>query len=177
MSYSIIKRHNGHITVESEPGKGTLFRIFLPATKEMPAESKVAASDAVKGEGRILVMDDEYDLRIVAERMLLELGYEVACVRDGTEALERYEKAWQSGQAFDAVIMDSTIPGGMGGKETIKKLLKIDPAAVVVISSGYSDDSIIPRYEKYGFKGMVTKPYRIEQLSQVMRDVLSADNK
>jgi PAS domain S-box-containing protein len=177
MSYSIIKRHDGHITVESEPGKGTLFRIFLPATKEVPAKSEVAASHAVKGEGRILVMDDEYDLRIVAERMLLKLGYEAACVRDGTEALERYEKSWQTGQAFDAVIMDSTVPGGMGAKETIKKLLKFDPAAVVVVSSSYSDDSIISGYEKYGFKGMVTKPYRIEQLSWVMRDVLSADKK
>jgi len=129
------------------------------------------------GEGKILVKDDEEDLCKVAERMLLKLGYKVACVRDGMEALERYEKAWQSGQAFDAVIMDSTVPGGMGGKETIKKLLKIDPAAVVVVSSGYTDDSIISGYEKYGFKGMVTKPYRIEQLSWVMRDVLSADRK
>jgi PAS domain S-box-containing protein len=176
-SYSIIKRHDGHITVESELGKGTLFRIFLPAAEEVPAESEDAESRVVKGEGKILVMDGEEDLRNVAERILLKLGYEVACVRDGTEALERYEKARQSGQSFDAVIMDLTIPGGMGGKETIKELLKIDPAAVVVVSSGYSTEPIIAGYGKYGFKGIVTKPYRIEQLSWVMRDVLSADKK
>ena len=122
-------------------------------------------------------MDDEEALRKVAERMLLKLGYEVACVRDGREALERYEKAGQAGKAFDAVIMDLTVPDGMGGREAVEALLKIDPAAVVVVSSGYSEDPIMSGYEKYGFKGIVTKPYRIEQLSWVMRDVLSADKK
>jgi two-component system cell cycle sensor histidine kinase/response regulator CckA len=173
MSYTILKRHDGHITVESEVGKGTLFHIFLPATEEVPVEIVDLENHAIKGEGRILVMDDEEILRKVAERMLSELGYEVACVRDGAEAIELYEKTRGSKQAFDAVIMDLTIPGGMGGKETIKKLLKIDPKAIVVVSSGYSNDPIMSSYEKYGFHGVVTKPYRIEQLSWVMRDVLN----
>jgi len=177
MSYTIIKRHDGHITVESEVGNGAIFRIFLPATEEVPEETADTENRAVKGEGRILVMDDEEILRKVAERMLLELGYEVACVRDGAEAIEMYKKTKGSEQAFDAVIMDLTIPGGMGGKETIKKLLQIDPKAIVVVSSGYSNDPIMSSYEKYGFQGVVTKPYRIEQLSWVMRDVLSAAKK
>ena len=177
MSYTIIKRHDGHITVESEVGNGTIFRIFLPATEEVPENTADAENRTVKGEGRILVMDDEEILRKVAERMLLELGYEAACARDGAEAIEMYKKTKCSEQAFDAVIMDLTIPGGMGGKETIKKLLQIDPKAIVVVSSGYSNDPIMSCYEKYGFQGVVTKPYRIEQLSCVMRDVLSADKK
>jgi two-component system cell cycle sensor histidine kinase/response regulator CckA len=177
MSYTTIKRHDGHITVESEMGKGTTFHIYLPATEEVPEEKTDKQNRTIAGEGRILVMDDEEILRKVAERMLLEIGYEVECVRDGSEALERYEKDRRSGRAFDAVIMDLTIPGGMGGKETIKKLLKIDPKAIVVVSSGYSNDPIMSNYEKFGFHGVVTKPYRIEQLSWVMRDVLTAGKK
>jgi len=177
MSYTIIKRHDGHITVESELDAGTKFHIYLPATDEVPEENTGLENRTIAGEGRILVMDDEEILRNVAERMLQEIGYEVECVRDGTEALERYEKARQAGQAFDAVLMDLTIPGGMGGKETIKELLKIDPAAVVVVSSGYSNDPIMSSYEKYGFHGVVSKPYRIEQLSWVVRNVISAGEK
>ena len=175
MSYTIIKRHDGHITVKSDVGKGTVFRIFLPATEEVPVSAADSEIGVIKGEGKILVMDDEEILRKVVERMLLETGYEVTCVGDGAEALIMYEKAMGSEQAFDAVIMDLTIPGGMGGKETIKKLLKIDPKAIVVVSSGYSNDPIMSSYEKYGFHGVVTKPYRIEELSRVMGQVLNAD--
>jgi PAS domain S-box-containing protein len=173
MSYTIIKRHNGHITVESKEGKGTTFFIYLPATEEIPEKETDKVNHALPGEGKILVMDDEVILRKVAERMLLELGYEVQCVQDGTEALELYEKAKRSGQSFDAVIMDLTIPGGMGGTETVKKLLAIDSKAIAVVSSGYSNDPIISNYQEYGFSGVVTKPYRIEELSWVMRDVLT----
>jgi CheY-like chemotaxis protein len=177
MSYTIIKRHDGHITVESEVGKGTVFRVYLPATEEIPEETTDTEDRAVEGEGRILVMDDEEIMRKVAERMLLELGYDVACVRNGSEAIALYEETVGSEHAFDAVIMDLTIPGGMGGRETIRKLLKIDPAAIAVVSSGYSNDPIMSNYEKFGFQGVVTKPYRIEQLSWVMRDVLSSAKK
>jgi len=175
MSYTIIKRHDGHINVETEVSKGTVFRILLPATDEVPEEAAITENRAAKGEGRILVMDDEEILRKVAKRMLLELGYEVACVEDGAEAIELYAKTRGSQQAFDAVIMDLTIPGGMGGKDAIKKLLEIDPGAIVVVSSGYSNDPIMSSYETYGFRGVVTKPYRIEQLSWVLRDALSAE--
>ena len=177
VTYTTIKRHDGHIKFESELGKGTTFHIYLPATEEVPEEETGKENRAVAGEGRILVMDDEEILRRVAERMLLELGYEVQCARDGTEALELYEKATRSGRSFDAVIMDLTIPGGVGGKETIQKLLKFDPKATAVVSSGYSNDPIMSNYEKYGFCGVVTKPFRIEDLSWAMRDVLNRANR
>jgi PAS domain S-box-containing protein len=176
MSYTIIYRHDGHITVDSKVGEGTTFTIYLPATEEAPELDPIKETQLVPGEGRVLVMDDEEILRKVAQKMLLELGYEVECVRDGTEALESYQKAKQFGQRFDAVIMDLTIPGGMGGKKAVKKLLKIDPDAVAIVSSGYSNDPIMSDYQKYGFRGVVTKPYQIKELSWVMRDVLKANH-
>jgi CheY-like chemotaxis protein len=119
-------------------------------------------------------MDDEETLRKIAERMLLRLGYEVQCVKDGDEAIKYYEQAKRNGQSFDAVIMDLTIPGGMGGKETIKKLLEIDPQAKSVVSSGYSNDPIMSNYKEFGFRGVVPKPYRIEELSLIIREVLKS---
>ena len=176
MSYTIIKRHDGHVTVESEIGKGTTFRIYLPATEEFPEAAADIKDRAARGEGRILIMDDEEILRNVAERMLVELGYEVACVTDGAEAIDLYERTRGSANAFDAVLMDLTIPGGMGGKEAIKKLLKIDPKAIAIVSSGYSNDPIMSNYKKFGFCGVVAKPYKIEELSWTIRDVLKSKN-
>ncbi len=173
MTYTIIKRHEGHITVASEVGAGTTFQIYLPATDEVPEEADNGEARPVKGEGRILVMDDEEILRKVAERMLLKLGYEVECVQDGTEAIALYEEAKRKGRPFEAVIMDLTIPGGMGGKEAVGQLLKVHPQARCVVSSGYSNDPIMSNYKKFGFKGVVSKPYRIEELSWVLHDVLS----
>jgi len=177
MSYTIIKRHDGHMTVDSEVDKGSTFKIYLPATEELPEPVGERETMPVAGEGRILVMDDEESLRKVAERMLRRLGYVVQSVKDGEEAIKYYEQARKSEQPFDAVIMDLTIPGGMGGKETIEKLLKIDPGATAIVSSGYSNDPIMSNYEQYGFSGVVSKPYRIEELSWVMRDVLNQAQK
>lgn len=177
ISYATIKRHDGHITVASERDSGTTFRIYLPASEVRPEELAIEDNLAVKGEGRVLVMDDEEILRKVAERMLLELGYEVQCAEDGLAAIELYEKALLSGNPFDAVIMDLTIPGGLGGKETIKKLLHIDSSATAIVSSGYSNDPIMSNYEKFGFRGVVVKPYKIEELSWAIRDALEAAKK
>ena len=177
MSYTIINRHDGHMTVESEFGKGATFKIYLPATEELPEPVSGKEALAVAGEGRILVMDDEKSVRKVAERMLHKLGYEVHCVPDGSETIKQYQKAIDSGQPFDLIIMDLTIPGGMGGKETVEKLLEIDSHAIAVVSSGYSNDPIMSNYKEYGFSGVVNKPYRIEELSRVMRDVLKTAKK
>jgi CheY-like chemotaxis protein len=144
----------------------------MPASREKLAEKGDRENRLIKGEGKILVMDDEESIRNVTERILIELGYDVHCASDGVEAISIYQEATRFGQPFDAVIMDLTVPGGMGGKETIKQLLRIDPQVAAIVSSGYSNDPIMSDFEKYGFRGVATKPYSIEKLSWVLHDVL-----
>jgi CheY-like chemotaxis protein/anti-sigma regulatory factor (Ser/Thr protein kinase) len=173
-THSIIKRHEGHISVESKHGEGATFHLYLPAsekqeTYESPEEEKKAA----RGEGRVLVMDDEDMVREVAGKMLKALGYEPAFAADGTEAIELYEKARHSGEPFDAVIMDLTIPGGIGGEEAVGRLLAIDPHLKAIASSGYSTDPIMSDSKAYGFRGVIAKPYVIEELGKVLHQVLT----
>jgi CheY-like chemotaxis protein len=172
MSYTTIHAHGGYIEVDSEMGKGTTFRIYMPASHEKLVEKGNREELLIKGEGRILVMDDDKSIRNVTEKILMELGYDVDCASDGVETIALYQEAARSGRPFDAVIMDLTIPGGMGGKETIQQLLKIDPKVAAIVSSGYSNDPIMSDFEKYGFRGVATKPYSIEKLSWVLHDVL-----
>jgi PAS domain S-box-containing protein len=172
MTYTTIHAHNGHIALDSEMGKGTTFRIYMPASGEKLVESEDRAARLKKGTGKILVMDDEESIRKVTEKILMELGYEVCCASDGAETIALYQDAARSGRPFDAVIMDLTIPGGMGGKEAIQQLLSIDPQVTAIVSSGYSNDPIMSDFEKSGFRGVATKPYRIEKLSWVLHDVL-----
>ncbi|MBI2413784.1 MAG: response regulator [Deltaproteobacteria bacterium] len=172
--YSIIKNHGGYITLESTVGAGTSFYIYLPATegKYQPAEKGAEKTGTVSGSGRILIMDDEEIVRDAAGAILTELGYEVAFAGDGKDAIEAYQKAMDSGKPYDIVIMDLTIPAGMGGKEAIKKLLDIDPGAKAIVSSGYSNDSIMSEFAKYGFAAVIAKPYRISDLSQTVHRVI-----
>jgi two-component system, cell cycle sensor histidine kinase and response regulator CckA len=173
--YSIIKKHEGHISVESTLGVGTTFYIYFPALSGKIAEKPEAAGAApvpVAG-GRILVMDDNELIRDLVPRMLKIKGYEVDTAADGKEALAKYEKAFRQGRKFDVVIMDLTIPGGMGGKESIKKLKKIDRDARVIASSGYANDPIMANYAKYGFSAVVAKPYSTEEMQQVLYKLLA----
>ena len=172
-SYSIIKNHGGYITVESKVENGATFHIYLPASKKSVAVEKEAKAEVVTtGEGRILVMDDEETIREMLSKMLPLAGYKVILTEDGAEAIEQYAKAQKSGKPFGAVIMDLTIPGGMGGKEAIKKLLEIDPDAKVIVSSGYATDPIMSVYKKYGFSAVITKPYSVAQIEKVLQSLL-----
>jgi CheY-like chemotaxis protein len=127
----------------------------------------------IAGAGRLLIMDDEEIVRAVLSEMLTHLGYEAACSSNGSEAIEMYASAAESGSPFDAVIMDLTIPGGMGGKEAVKRLREVYPQAKVIVSSGYSNDPVMAEYRDYGFCGVVLKPYQVAELSGVLKEVLA----
>jgi PAS domain S-box-containing protein len=174
-TYSIIKNHDGHITVESQLGVGTTFHIYLPASERaVPEKEEIKL---IKGQGRILVMDDEAPLRKMVGRMLQNLGYEAEVAKDGAEAIQMVKKAKETEKPYDAVILDLTIPGGMGGKEAIKKLLEIDPEVNAIVSSGYSDDPVLANFQEYGFKGMMPKPFEFQSLSKVLHEVLKGEKK
>jgi len=171
-AYSIIKKHGGYITADSELGVGTTVNFYLPAS-EKPVPAKEGEEERLPvGEGKVLVMDDEDSVREVAGDMLAQMGYEVAFAKDGAEAIELYKKANETARPFDAVIMDLTVPGGMGGKEALQALVAIDPEVKAIVSSGYSKDPVMAEFRKHGFKGVVAKPYRIQELGRALDDVL-----
>ena len=172
IAYSIVKRHNGYIDVKSIPGKETTFSIYLPASPKEALAEKESGEKIRGGKGKILVMDDEKMIRDVVGDMLGILGYEAEFAKDGAEAVELYKKAEQSVRPFDAVIMDLTVPGGMGGKEAVRKLAEIDPEVKAIVSSGYSDDPVMADFRKYGFSNVVAKPYNIKELGDALYEVL-----
>jgi signal transduction histidine kinase/ActR/RegA family two-component response regulator len=171
VAYSIVDKHNGRLTVESELGQGTTFTIYLPASENLTSQSTNEMTSLFIGKGKILVMDDEKFIRDVAIHMLGKIGYEVTVAEDGNQAVEMYRQAQKSGEPFDTVIMDLTIPGGMGGKEAIQELKKLDPNIKALVSSGYSNDPIMSNFRDYGFHGVVKKPYRIQDMSDALRSV------
>ncbi len=173
-AYSTIRRHKGLLTVYSEPGQGTTMSIYLPASKgELPTD-QTAAPEMPRGSGKILIMDDDEVVRQVGTKMLNLLGYEVVESRDGEEALEKYRQALQSRTPFDLVILDLTVPGGMGGKETIAGLREMDPEVKAIVSSGYSHDPIMADFRNYGFSGVIPKPYSFEKLGSTVRSLISS---
>ena len=172
-SYSIVRGHRGYLMVESDPGIGTTFTIYLPASEEGKGLPCAEEERLVTGKGRILVMDDEEAVREVAQGMLETLGYSVTLAKDGTEAIEIYQVAMASGVPFDSVLMDLTIPGGMGGMEAVKRLQEIDPNVKAIVCSGYSNDTIMANFKKFGFRAVIPKPFSLQELSGTISDVLS----
>ena len=172
--YSIIKSHQGHLDVASTEGAGTLFRLYLPASEHTieTAENSASEVNSPAGSGRILVMDDEEIIREIAREILHHLGYEVEVCGDGKSALTMYQEALHAGKRYAAVIMDLTIQGGMGGKETMKALLAIDPAVKGIVSSGYNNDPILAHFREYGFSGMVSKPYTVRELQETLLELV-----
>jgi len=172
-SYSIVRTHGGVIKVNSKVDKGTTFYVYLPALEGGKETSQVPASFTVGHKGKILLMDEAELIRNIAGELLKTLEHEVEFADRGEEAIGKYQRAREADKPFDIVILDLTIRGGMGGKETIKRLLAIDPGIKAIVSSGYSDDAVVAAYEKYGFKARLTKPYKLENLRDTLNALLS----
>jgi PAS domain S-box-containing protein len=172
VSYSIIKRHEGLISFESEYGRGTTFIIYLPSSKARVTDLQDDEHKNVLASGRVLVMDDDDVILRVAGNMLTYLGISADFAKHGQQAIEMYLKSMETGHPYDIIIMDLTVPGKMGGKETIARLREINPAVKAIVSSGYSNDPVMAKYSDYGFKDVVAKPYRIEDLKAVINRVM-----
>jgi len=174
-SYSIVKKHGGHMTLDSVPGKGTTFCVYLPISEEEDniEEEKVTVTEAPAG-GRVLIMDDEEALRELASGMLESLGFDVTGAADGEEAINKYREAMDRDRPFNFVVMDLTVKGGMGGKEAMEKIREMDPEAKGIVASGYSNDPVMADHEKYGFGTVLSKPYDIDDLEKSISRLFNA---
>jgi PAS domain S-box-containing protein len=172
MVYSIIRRHSGHIEVDSELGRGTRFRFWLPAVPGVAAVPHEVSPAPKTYTGRVLFMDDEEAIRLMVSALLERLGFQVVLAVDGREVISLYVEALAANARFDLVIMDLTVPGGMGGREAMLELRKLDPGVRGLVSSGYSSDPIMANFRAHGFNGMVAKPYRLTDLAKAIRAVI-----
>lgn len=182
-AYSIIRKHGGWIGIKSKKNQeasGTTVTLLLPAAVTLSEQKKIAISIPVpekKAEPpavrkrKILVMDDEIMIREIAREMLEFLDYEAVSAEDGEEALELYRSAMKAGNPIEVVILDLVVPTGMGGKECIQKLQEFDPNVKAIVSSGYSDDPVVANYQDYGFRGILSKPYKINQLEEILEQL------
>jgi len=172
IAHTIITKHDGYITVASEVGVGTTVSLYLPASAHPRVPTPATPSPPMVRQGTVLVMDDDEAIRDVLVDMLTQLGYQSQCVREGAEVIALYQQAQDRGQPFAAVLLDLTIPGGMGGRETIAHLRAIDPQVRAIASSGYATDPLMAHYRAYGFRGVLSKPYTVEGLEEVLQRVL-----
>ncbi|MBI5017093.1 MAG: PAS domain S-box protein [Deltaproteobacteria bacterium] len=174
VTYSVVTRHRGHVGVVSRPDLGTAFHVYLPAAEASDSGGVPAPAEpqSLGGEGKLLLMDDEEFIRDAASDILGELGFQVAVASDGREAIELFQREKEAGAPFDAVIMDLTVPGGMGGREAMQELLALDPSARGIVSSGYSNDPVMANFRDYGFANVVAKPYTVSTLVAVLRQVI-----
>lgn len=165
---SIINRHGGTITCKSKEKVATTIKIYLPASEIKRTEEMLVEKGPAKGTGKILIMDDERNVRRVIGDMLEQFGYEVELAQNGEEALALYKEALKKTRPFDAVILDLTVINGMGGEAAIMKLKEIDPNIKAIVSSGHSDAPIMKDFRKYGFINAIAKPYRISRLHELI---------
>ncbi len=172
--YSIVRKHHGYIDVESQIGQGSTFHIWLPALQTTRVASAPPMPESQnRFEGRVLFMDDEEPIRRMAGQMLRRLGFEVEGAVDGVEAVEKFSAARAAGEPFTLVIMDLTVPGGIGGREAIIQLREIDPLVKAIVSSGYSSDPVLANFRAHGFCGVVAKPYKLDDFIKAVREALT----
>jgi PAS domain S-box-containing protein len=177
VAYTVIKNHGGYITVESEIGVGTTISLYLPAAYPPRKPVLVTGDRLIPGKGKILLMDDDEMILEVIGLMLEKIGYQVGLAKTGNEAVELFHQALLAGNPFDAVILDSTIPGSIGGRETLAKLLELHAPVQAIISSGFANDPVMCNYQKYGFCAALPKPYKIIKLSEILSTILANPQK
>ncbi|MBK7974459.1 MAG: response regulator [Deltaproteobacteria bacterium] len=185
IAFTIVKRHEGHLEIESKPGRGTRVRFLLPVAGDAPSEDarppagqpRVVGgvpSAATTATTRVLLMDDDALVRTATQRTLGRLGYLTDAVADGTEAVTRYQEAIASGRPYALVILDLTVPGGMGGLETLRNLRAIDPDVTAVVASGYGNDGSMARAADLGFRDAIAKPYGLQTLRELLGRILES---
>lgn len=170
VAWSMIQRQKGAIEARADQASGTTFEICLPG--RTPTRRSVASGSPIQGKGRIMFMDDDPMLCDISYRMLTYLGYDVTTAENGERVIELYHKALKDGKPYDIYILDLTIPGGMGGEDTIRELLKLDPDIRAIVSSGYLNDPVLTDYRKYGFTGQVSKPIYVNEISRILHDLM-----
>ncbi len=175
-AFSIVKKHGGHMTARSAIGKGSRFVFYLPASPQEDEEESGAEDELIPGTSHVLVMDDDEVVRTVVIRLLARNGYRVESAFHGREAIEKYRSAMEEGDPFDVVIMDLTVAGGMGGKDGVKGILEEDPDAKVIVFSGYSNDPVLANYREYGFSGVISKPFSIEEFSRIINRIINPED-
>ena len=172
-AYSIVKKHDGDIRVSSRTGQGTTFEVLLPSSRDPAScENSPVSQPVSAGNGLILVMDDEEYIREILVEMLAVLGYDSNACGSGEELIQIYRDIAEKGRAPDAVIVDLTIRGGMGGLEAAKAILEIDPQARLIVASGYSTDPVMAHFLEYGFAGALAKPFQLEDINNELAKLL-----
>jgi CheY-like chemotaxis protein len=172
--YSIVKRHHGHLDVQSELGHGTTFHVWFPAAEAPAVETPAAPPALLKRSGRVLVMDDEPGIRQLITSLLQRIGFKVTAVADGAAVVQEYRRAQRAGEAISCVILDLTVPAGMGGAEAMAQLREIDPNVCAIVSSGYSKDPVVANFRAHGFRGIMPKPYNVDDVVRVISAVVPA---
>jgi signal transduction histidine kinase/ActR/RegA family two-component response regulator len=170
--HSIVKKHQGHIEVRSADGDGTTFEVWLPAATKPAVVPVTPTAVSASGQLRVLFMDDEEVIRRMAEKAMKQLGHSCVIVPDGMAAVREYEKSLNAGARFDAVVLDLTVPGGVGGRAAIELLRRIDPSVRAIVSSGYSSDPVLANFQKYGFCAIVAKPYTVAELGRTLNETV-----